>query len=223
MKKHREILIICTTFLFFLSACTKFGKNVTVKGRVLNPITGEGIEGVEVKMWKNKIFSFSSDVKLVKKVTSDLNGYFEIDKLGLSGYDLKCDVSGDYYPLGWTQDGGASFTGNYTLDVKKGKVMHADYYAVPYGNLQINIKNLACFDTNDELSIYRTHSIFNFYDHVPNPAIYMGCVDQTGNMNKAPMGWYKYSGTVTKNGIILTIKDSIYLNEDETKVWNINY
>ncbi len=214
-------IVFFTLFIFLFGGCTKFGKNVTIKGRVLNPITGEGIEGAEIWLQKTTL-GLPGGLKTVKKVTSSADGSFELNKFGLVGYSAIC-VVGDRYRLGWTQDGGASFTGNFTLDVKKGKVMHADYYAVPYGNLQINLKNLACFDTNDELSIYRTHSIFNFYDHVPNPAIYMGCVDQTGNMNKAPMGWYKYSGTVTKNGMILTIKDSIYLNEDETKVWNINY
>ena len=117
MKLKYGILITSGLFLFLLFSCTKFGKNVTIKGRVLNPVTGEGIAGAEVKMWKNKALSFSSSSKFVKMVKSDENGYFEIDKLGLSAYDVKCDVSGDYYPLGWTKDGGASFTGNFSLDV----------------------------------------------------------------------------------------------------------
>jgi hypothetical protein len=102
-------------------------------------------------------------------------------------------------------------------------VTNADFHAVPFGNLQINIKNTSCFDSNDELSIFRTHSIAGFYDGVPNPVIYNGCIDQIGNMNKAPMGWYKFTGTFTKNNIVNPIKDSIYLNNGETKIWNINY
>ena len=41
-------IIFGLSLLFMLSTCTKFGKNVTVKGRVLNPLTGEGIAGDEV-------------------------------------------------------------------------------------------------------------------------------------------------------------------------------
>lgn len=214
-------VVILTVLFFLVSGCTKWGKNVTIKGRVLNPVTGAGIADAEI--WLQKTTNgLPGGLKTVKKVTSSSDGSFELNKLGLAGYTAVC-ITGDRYDLGWTQDGGASFTGNLTLNVKKGKIMHADYYAVPYGNLQINIKNMACFDANDELSIYRTHSIPNFYDNVPNPAIYTGCVDQTGNMNKAPMGWYKYTGTVTRNGVITPIRDSVYLDQGETKVWNINY
>ncbi len=39
---------ILVTLLLAIISCTKFGKNVTVKGRVLNPLTGEGIAGEEV-------------------------------------------------------------------------------------------------------------------------------------------------------------------------------
>ncbi|TSJ40001.1 carboxypeptidase-like regulatory domain-containing protein [Fluviicola chungangensis] len=215
---NRLFLII----LLFSVSCTKFGKNMTVKGRVLNPITGEGISNVPVIIYRSTL-DYPSGSKRVKETTTDSDGYFEISKASLSKCYLTCHVTevGDYYPIGWEKKDDVPLFDAFTISVKKGKTMHADYYAVPYGNLQIN--NTSCFDSNDELKIYRTHSIPSFYDDVPNPAIYLGCVNQTGNMNKAPMGWYKYSGTVTKNGIVTPKKDSIYLNEGETKVWNINY
>jgi hypothetical protein len=209
--------------LLLLAGCTKFGKNVTVKGRVVNPINGEGVSDIRVFMYKATATSLPADYKTVKEVYTDSDGSFELNKLGLSKYYVKCDVPGDYYLIGWEQKDGISLFDKYTLSVKKGKTMHADFYVVPYGNLQININNTSCFDSSDELKIFRTHSIVGFYDNVPNPAIYTGCVNQTGNMNKAPMGWYKYNGTVTKNGIVTPKKDSIYLNGGETKIWNINY
>lgn len=197
---------------------------MTIKGRVLNPITGEGIANAPVIMYRSTL-DYPSGSKRVKETTTDSEGYFEISKASLSKCYLTCNVTevGDYYPIGWEKKEDVPLFDAFTISVKKGKTMRADYYAVPYGTLQININNTSCFDSNDELKIYRTHSIAGFYDNVPNPAIYMGCVNQTGNMNKAPMGWYKYSGTVTKNGVVTSIKDSIYLNEGETKIWNINY
>ena len=36
--------------IFCFCACTKPGKNVTIEGRVMNPITGEGIEGIELEL-----------------------------------------------------------------------------------------------------------------------------------------------------------------------------
>jgi hypothetical protein len=204
-----------------LASCTKFGKNVTLKGRVLNPVTGEGIPGAEVKLLKIA-GGYDSNYKTIKSATTDATGNFELDKYTWTKPVARCEV-GELYKLGWTKDGGQTFIDNFELEVKKGKVTNADFYAVPYGNLQININNTACFDSNDELKIIRTHSIAGFYDNVPNPAVYIGCVNQTGNMNKAPMGWYKYSGTVTKNGIAIPKKDSTYLSEGETKVWDISY
>src|SRR5690554_7154425 len=82
--------------------------------------------------------------------------------------------------------------------------MHADFDAMPYGELQINVKNINCFNQSDNLSNFRTHSIPDYYDDVPNPAIYVGCIDNIGNMNKSPMGWYKYKGKVIRNGIETT-------------------
>ncbi|AEA43807.1 hypothetical protein [Fluviicola taffensis] len=211
-------LFMLTTII----SCTKFGKTDTAKGRVLNPVTGEGVSGVELKLLKSTA-GLPGGNKAVKTATTDGDGFYEISKAGLKGYSLSCNLPAEYYPVGWFIDGELKNTNTGNVGLKKGKTLHADFYAVPYGNLQININNTSCFDTNDELKIYRSHSIPSFYDNVPNPAIYNGCVNQTGNMNKAPMGWYKYNGTVTKNGIVTPKRDSIYLNKDETKVWNINY
>ncbi|WP_343634604.1 carboxypeptidase-like regulatory domain-containing protein [Fluviicola sp.] len=197
---------------------------MTIKGRVLNPVTGQGIPNVPVVMYRSTL-DYPSGSKRVKETTTNSEGYFEISKASLSKCYLTCHVTevGDYYIIGWEKKDDIPLFDAFTISVKKGKTMHADFYAVPYGNLQININNTSCFDSNDELKIYRTHSIVGFYDNVPNPAVYMGCINQTGNMNKAPMGWYKYNGTVTKNGIVTAKRDSIYLSEGETKIWNINY
>nr|WP_294862689.1 hypothetical protein [uncultured Fluviicola sp.] len=44
--------VVALLMILIVVSCTKFGKNVTLKGRVVNPITGEGIEGAEVKLLK---------------------------------------------------------------------------------------------------------------------------------------------------------------------------
>ena len=205
-------------FMIALS-CTKIGKNITVKGRVLNPITGVGISGVEIKLLRSQNLQYNGGYKAIKKVVSDENGNYEINATRLGPIYLIPGEIGQNYSLGF------SYEGQYysMKKVDKGKVMHIDYHLVPYGKLQINIKNTNCFDQNDQLRIFRSHSIPGFYDNVPNPAIYTGCVDQQGNLNQAPMGWYKYNGTITKNGVETTIRDSIYLDAETTRIWNIYY
>ncbi len=54
MKKTKlNILFLLLISVLFFSF-TKFGKNVTIEGRVENPITGEGISGAETVL-NNKV------------------------------------------------------------------------------------------------------------------------------------------------------------------------
>ncbi len=221
MKHSIRHISSVALILMIVFACTKIGKNITVKGRVLNPITGEAHEGIEIRLLRNRNLEYNGGYKTIKSTTTDENGYFELNAGRMGPIWLSTNIVNyqELYSLGW------DYKGQYysMLKVDKGKVMHVDYHLVPYGELQINIKNTSCFDQNDKLSIFRTHSISGFYDNVPNPAIYTGCIDQQGNLNQAPMGWYKYNGTVTKNGVETTIRDSIFLDAGTTKIWNIYY
>src|SRR5690554_6005709 len=212
MKKLGVFIILLS--VVFMSC----NRKTTLKGRVLNPVTNQGIEGFTIAVSKDT-WELPGGAKTVGETTSDANGDFVL-KFKKSGYDFSVYKEG-YYNIGWYQNG-EILPGQ--LSVKdKGKNMKADFYAVPYGELQINVKNINCFNQSDTLSIFRTHSIPDYYDDVPNPAIYVGCIDNIGNMNKSPMGWYKYKGKVIRNGIETTIKDSIYLGAGETEVWNIYY
>src|SRR5690554_5291626 len=205
---------------FFLASIVLIScnKKVTLKGRVLNPVTNQGIEGFTIAVSADT-WELPGGAKPVGQTTSGADGSFVLE-FKRSGYDFSVYKEG-YYNIGWYQNG-EILPGQ--LSVKdKGKNMKADFYAVPYGELQINVKNINCFNQSDTLSIFRTHSIPDYYDDVPNPAIYVGCIDNIGNMNKSPMGWYKYKGKVIRNGIETTIKDSIYLGAGETEVWNIYY
>src|SRR5690554_800791 len=212
--KKLSIFFIIVLGVTFMSC----NRKTTLKGRVINPITGEGIEGATISASKTTL-ELPGGYETVEQTTSDANGDFLLE-FKKSASDIGVST-GNYYNIGWYQNG--EIQPGYYLPVQKGKNMKADFYAVPYGELQINVKNINCFNQSDTLSIFRTHSIPDYYDDVPNPAIYVGCIDNIGNMNKSPMGWYKYKGKVIRNGIETTIKDSIYLGAGETEVWNIYY
>ena len=215
-------IVFFTLFIFLFGGCTKFGKNVTIKGRVLNPITGEGIEGAEIWLQKTTL-GLPGGLKTVKKVTSSADGSFELNKFGLVGYSAIC-VVGDRYRLGWTQDGGASFTGNFTLDVKKGKVMHADYYAVPYGNLQIHFKNISCFDSNDKVKLYFDGGKYDGFTFSSGLLIELnGCIDILDSPVKTTIGTKYFHWEVTKNNIISNYSGSIVINENQTSSLNVFY
>jgi hypothetical protein len=219
----RFVFALIGIFLVFAS-CTKFGKNITVKGRVMNPITGEGIEGAEI--WLQKTAGgYDGGYKTVKKATSGSDGFFELNKLGLAGYSAVCGkFSGDYFELGWTQDGGLSYTGNFKLSVKKGKVIHADYYALPYGSLTLNIKNTACVNSSDNIKIYFDSGPYD--SRTFNPGLIAsldGCIDIPGTPVKSSMGYKYFHWEVTKNAVTTTYYDTVFVNEGQTTVLNVNY
>ncbi|MDR0802902.1 carboxypeptidase-like regulatory domain-containing protein [Fluviicola sp.] len=159
------------SILLLATGCTKFGKNITMKGRVLNPITGEGIEGAEIRMFKPIWWAYDGGDKVIKATTSGADGSFEISKLSLSAESIQCNTSpaGAYYGMGWTQNNGASFIGaGADLAVKKGKTVHADYYAVPYGNLKFAPKNITCFNQFDTLFVNIKYQISNIKYQISN-------------------------------------------------------
>jgi hypothetical protein len=194
MKKNILLLLLA----FPLFTCTKFGKNVTIKGRVMNPITGAGIPDAEVKLLKSNIGLPGGDKK-IKSVFSDSNGDFELNKLTFSGHKATCFTNG-LYDLGWTKDNGATFTGNFTLEVKKGKVMHADYYAVPYGQIKISLHNINCQGITDTLIYKRTYISYTGVS-VFQPFVLTGCYDNSGAFTEVPSGDYKIEWTVIRGGI----------------------
>ncbi len=209
--------------LTMILSCTKFGKNVTVKGRVVNPITGEGIPDVRVFMYKTTSTSLPADYKTVKEDHTNSEGSFELNKLGLSKYYVKCDVPGDYYMIGWEQKDGISLFDKYTLSVKKGKSMHADFYAVPYAYLKLDIHNVNCQGSTDEFKLYSEGTQAD-----PSKTGLMinesGCYQYTASgHSKLPMGARYYRWEVTKNAVTTIFYDTVYLAEGEYKTYTINY
>ena len=214
-------LLIPVLILVILASCTKFGKNVTVKGRVLNPVTGAGIEGAEVKLLKIS-GGYDSNYKTIKSVTTDASGNFELDKCTWSKPVARCEL-GDFYKLGWTQDGGQTFIDNFELDVKKGKVMHADYYAVPYGNLILNIQNVNCGGSVDTMYFRKKwvgYSDVEGSDSTPRT----GCYSYTSpSAFQIPMGTYVYEMKVIRSGITTYVYDTIVVPKTGVVTINMDY
>ncbi|WP_246073874.1 carboxypeptidase-like regulatory domain-containing protein [Fluviicola chungangensis] len=210
--------------IILISSCTKFGKNVTIKGRVVNPITGEGIPNAPVVMYRSTL-DYPSGSKRVKETTTDSDGYFEISKASLSKCYLTCHVTeiGDYYPIGWEKKDNVPLFDAFTISVKKGKTMHADYYAVPYAFLQLDIHNISCQGSTDHFVLYAEGTQVDMgksglmIDE-------MGCYQFTASdHSKVPMGARYYRWEVTKNAVTTIFYDTIYLAEGEYKTYTINY
>jgi hypothetical protein len=89
-----------------LSTCTKFGENIHVNGKVINPVTAKGISNVKIELQKKTTFEYATGFKAVKTVYTDNDGNFEIRHLGgLKHYYIRCQYNQEYSPIGWYVEG----------------------------------------------------------------------------------------------------------------------
>ncbi|MNK12805.1 hypothetical protein D3C87_308820 [compost metagenome] len=195
--------------LLVVAACTKFGKNVTLKGRVMNPVTGEGIPGAEVKLLKI-VGGYDSNYKTIKSAVTDGSGSFELDKYTWAKPVARCET-GELYQLGWTKDGGQTFIDNFELDVKKGKVMNVDFYAVPYGQLHWHIKNINCEGSTDTMWYKIKYQYDNDFLNLWSFP-FTGCVDIVGNGADKMENHIIYMKITRPSGTIYKY-DTVFVNE----------
>ena len=200
-------------------SCTKFGKNVKVKGRVMNPVTGEGISGAEVKLYKLVGF-YDAKHKAIQSATTDASGYFELNKYTWSSPTARCVPKDDLYKLGWTKDGGQTFIDNFELEVKKGKVINADFYAVPYGNYKIVVNNINCQGANDTVIIRRTNQVNSF---LGIDWVLTGCGGYNSSFSQVPMGKVYTHYKVIRNGISTEYDVNFEILPNQDNIQTINY
>ena len=190
----RFIFISLIGILFF--GCTKAGKNISVRGRVYNPVTNEGIPNIEITLMKEEQLSISGGNKAVKTVYTDANGYYELDHASISSRYIGCFLDNDqYYRIGWIYEG--ENIGKHTTFVNKGKYTYLDYQIVPYGKIKTNLNNISCEGSTDVINISVKYRV-NPNDHIFQPGTYYGCVNLSSTPTEIPMGHYDFTYTVTK-------------------------
>lgn len=199
-------------FLLFLTfaGCTKFGKNITVQGRVLNPVTGEGIANVEIRLLKETTGSpgNSGSLKAVEVVYSDANGYYELNHTSWFTRIVACYPDENIYKnLGWAENG--VFLDTYYEKVNLGKITSLDYWAVPYGTLVLQVENINCEGASDEMR-FRFKSQFDDDYQYWSPA-YSGCYLNTFNSQKTPMGFLYFETEVTRPSGTSYIYDTVFI------------
>jgi hypothetical protein len=205
------------TAIVLLSCCTKFGKNMTVKGEVLNPITGEGYSGVTVEMIQSEqSLSFNGGYKGVTHTLTDENGNFSISATRLA--PVWVQVQAEDYKLGWDYKGQYSFM----LKVNKGKTMNLDYHIVPYGGIKLKINNINCEGGGDTMYFRKKWAIkSNDFDYWSSPRI--GCYSYDGEPFKLPMGEYIYETKVTRSGVVSYVYDTVFVPKTGVVTLQIDY
>lgn len=215
---NRFVLIVV---LLVSTSCTKFGKNVYVDGRVYNPVTGEGIEGIPIKIYRTKLDTkdpLGSSSKTLETTTTDANGYSKLEHLASPFKDVFVQLNSESnYPVGWVDYGS---TGE--VKIKKGKKNHLDYWMLPYGELKISLHNINCQGPNDTL-IYRRSYVSLDGISVFQPFTLTGCYDNDGAFAKVPSGNYLVEWTVIRNGISNDYSHVVTVPPNGQAYYNIDY
>jgi hypothetical protein len=214
----KALFYISTLFVFVLFSCTKIGRNVTIKGKVVNPVTNEPIEGIEA--WFQKSTNgLPGGYKTIKEEITDVNGEFEINASRAGTHYIRLgDVKGNYR-LGWYENG--AYTGTSVKEVDKGKVMEVEYHLVPYGDIKVNIYNVNCQGLSDTLILERNYQEkqVGFYQ----PITLTGCYSVEGNPTKVPIGNYEIKWTVNRGGTTEVFSDNLFVPENGVGEMTINY
>ncbi len=205
--------------MFLIASCGKVLKT-HVKGKVLNPITGQGIENVRVILQKSGS-GIPSGLKTVEAVYTDAGGNFDISARTLKGLTASVVLDGnEYYSIGWKKDGEVYSI----LSPKKGKVTNADFHAVPFGKIKTTIKNNACFNSSDEIKLYYDGAFFASYGFsIGLLTTLNGCIDIVDPPLKMTSDYHYFHWAVTKNGLTNTYYDTIFVNASGVTNLNIFY
>ncbi|MEZ4938480.1 MAG: hypothetical protein R2799_12900 [Crocinitomicaceae bacterium] len=217
----KNLIIISLLFLF---SCAKEGKNIYIEGKVVNPITGEGIPNVRLLLKKkvNDLGSLTSVGKIKQEAISDVDGNFVLKHNGSLFHTyivLHEFIDEGYHLVGWKDEAGQTI-GGYQLEVKKGELMNVRLELLPYAEFKVEAYNVNCFDQTDTMLLYKQNQIGSLQE---GPWIYPGCNSFLGGYNKVPMGKIYFSWHVIRNGITNIYSDTIYLDEGEQETFTINY
>jgi hypothetical protein len=196
---------------------------MSVRGRVINPLTGAGVEGIKMQINRNISGTIEGGMKEVKTDYTDADGTFSMDRLGVFEYhEVQANDIGGNYALGWYSESGELLTKAGAIELRKGKTTRANYYVVPFGKLKLNVVNQNCEGINDSFVVNTYNSIPGYYDSF-NPSTYNGCFSNFGSFYDVPMGWYKFYGVVNRNGVMTAVSDSVYLEAGGEATLNMFY
>lgn len=220
MKKLVKLLMGIAVLSLFYTCGKK--RQVKIEGRVYNPITQEGISGAELWLLKSgSITEYYGGYERVTTVYTAADGSFKVDLKSAKAEILRLgDMHGEYYKIGWYENGALLPS---DLTVKKGKTMHADFYAVPYGSSKANITNVNCQGSTDTAYFKLKFTLDpGLYDYWSPPKV--GCYSHSdGTAAERPIGKYVWITKVIRSGNTSYQYDTVFVNESGVSVFNINY
>lgn len=93
----RSLIIIGLVIITSIIACTKVGRNITIKGKVINPLANVTYEGIKVQLVKSQSLSLPGGYKEIKHTFTDENGAFELNATRLGEVWVQAQSGSDLY------------------------------------------------------------------------------------------------------------------------------
>lgn len=225
MKIHTTIKLLFVNLIILTSGCKKESKELTtVNFHLYNPVTSEGITGIEVSILqvkrKGSGFNISEETETIWQGVTDANGK--------ATHSFKC-YNNDKYSYWQTVEETFYFDANkvFLIQPEYQPLNKNDLNEVVYKVVENNtsyftwLKNLDCFNQFDRMR-YKKKSIVDVFDDwsswspgnnnplYPN-GYFEGCFELGPNTHTHTQDIWDVEMEVTKNGITTIIRDTFYI------------
>ena len=215
----REVLLLLSSLLL-LNSCEKLGiKNTSIRGQVINVVTGEPLEGIKISISGITSGPVGGNVDRVGIITTDTNGFFEHSFFADWLKSYSCLVSSKDNP---NLNHGLGSAGNYSEHITKGEENIFEFRIAFAGYIKERIVNVNC-DPSIILEITKANSvpesIKNLTFEIDNCRSLI-----RKEFHSYPVGKHHYIWRTIRDGQILTEnRDSFVLEVGERKEYTIEY
>ncbi|MEZ4938479.1 MAG: hypothetical protein R2799_12895 [Crocinitomicaceae bacterium] len=217
----KNLIIISLLFLF---SCAKDGKNIYIEGKVVNPVTGQPIEGIRLVLHKMTSDLGSGSSSVIKDESySDINGNFTLSHNGslFNNYIVLVEYPNEgYHLVGW-KDATGQNVGGYQLDVKKGELMDVRLELLEYCDVFFSYDNINCYNGNDSLFLDVRSAEYIVTDGYYIKVV--GCNTFTSGPVKIPQGTYTLSGIIKRGGVSTNFNSIQTIWPDSVNTFEIFY
>ncbi len=201
------VFLLCVGLLF---SC---GKKRTIHIKAVNAATGQSYAGLEYRVASSRTAANGEKYRTEASGVLDGNGEAMVtikQKTGRTYSVRVVEPANTCYNKEITQyfDSPYDVNGTFTFEFAECAI------------LQRKVKNINCIDANDKIEIYIDNTVHSL---ISTPWTLNGCADYTTVPTQVPIGTYTLHWIVTKNNISNDYYDTFTLQENENKLYEIDY
>lgn len=215
-------ILMYTMLLLFI--CTSLSCNLTnildkteVEGQVINIVTGEPVRNVKVVIWESNFsiaVSGPGNSKRIEETTTDQDGRFRFK------FAAKVNSATEYEC--WYDDHDRFPTavgGDSRVSIDKNKYNEVLLTIAPAAKLRLKVNAVNC-SQGDSFQWYKFSEIWTFSDTLR----LQNCVSYDDlSFVTHPMSEYYFWWQVNRGGVLTDFRDTIFLEEGEERLYEVNY